>query len=160
MTVEPEIVLKDARLPARGQKEDWSSLVEALEPLERTRPATLEDVCAYVETIITEMTDGERALRAEAKAARAELELKLAELRGALDMLKGLRGEAGPAGPRGPKGPAGAKGEPGPIVASWIIDEKNFVVTPVSGDGAKGAPLALRPLLAGLATQLAEEGRQ
>jgi hypothetical protein len=153
MTVEPQIVTKDARaepratpaprrLPAGGQKEDWNSLVEALEPPERTRPATLEDLCAHVETIIIEMTDGEAILRAEAKAARAELELKLAELRGGLEALRGLRGEAGPPGPRGPKGPAGAKGEPGPIVASWIVAEKAFIVTPVSGDGAKGAPLA------------------
>jgi hypothetical protein len=130
------------------------------------RPATMRDVCAATDALVTELTGGEHALRGEAKEARTEIDLRiakletrLAEVAGAVEVLR-VQSEHAAAperGPRGPKGPAGAPGASGASLASWRIDEERFIATPVMSDGATGPPLGLKSLLAAIVRALEAE---
>ena len=81
----------------------------------------------------------------------AALRLILENLRITQRGERGVDGDRGPPGRDGrdgqgligPRGEAGPKGEPAPRLATWIVDEDRFTVTPILGDGSSGASLSL-----------------
>ena len=114
----------------------------------------MRDVCAATDALVTELTDGEHALRSEAKAARTELELRTAQLETRIAEIPGAHAAAPERGPRGPKGAPGASGA---SLSSWRIDEERFIATPIMSDGSAGPPLALKGLLAAIVRALEAE---
>jgi len=60
---------------------------------------------------------------------------------------KGERGKPGERGPMGERGPRGERGDAGPNFKGWDVDNANFTITPIMGDGSNGPTLNLRPLL-------------
>jgi hypothetical protein len=84
------------------------------------------------------------------------LEVKLAELRGALNQVnerergpagaRGERGVRGPPGQPGPKGDAGLSAMPTPVIKRWIVDRARYRAVPVLSNNTCGAAIELRGL--------------
>jgi hypothetical protein len=58
----------------------------------------------------------------------------------------GRPGRTGPIGRTGERGETGDKGDTGPVILDWEIDRASYHAVPIMSDGARGPPLALRPL--------------
>jgi hypothetical protein len=106
----------------------------------------------------------------ETKALQAEnvaLKLQLAELKVAIEALKGRQGvldhkverlvvtHTGPPGERGPQGldgrdgadgKSGPKGDPALRIVSWEVFPETYEITPIQSNGTKGAPMRLLAL--------------
>lgn len=184
MGLEPGVFFKDkldALVPAAAadappRRGKAVSVLASVDDAERDRAASVGLVYGWVDTILQVCAESDNQLHDEQLAATARLERENASLRASLAALElqfarhetrvaEIAGENAALKLtidhlRAKRGPKGERGEPGARIVAWAIDEQAFTATPQLSDGSIAAPLALRPVLASLARELAEAERR
>jgi Collagen triple helix repeat (20 copies) len=140
-----------------------ATIKDVFEGLELPLAIHFDDAAAIAKSFkelragLAEIKSARREEAAEARAVIAELRSEISQMRSiqeasriasrgetGLTGPRGAPGAQGPAGPHGKQGPRGAIGPAGKA-AAWEPNVEAFTLTPVYGDGSKGAPASLRP---------------